>query len=95
MKVRITLDVDEYERFVIARYFGAAAADQKDRARPRATRAQCRRFARAAVRSMVREQAAGLYGRARTTAQRLLDPAPVTEKEHIVHGPEYQPSLGY
>ena len=63
MKVRLAVDVDERQRFVIAKYF-------KD-ARNRATREQVRAFVAGALVSAVREQADALRPRQRKTAVRL------------------------
>lgn len=62
MRCRIVIDVDERERYVIAKYFGDGT---------RATRTQVRAFAAGAVRSAVRAHADAFGGRQRATAARL------------------------
>lgn len=90
MKVQLSLDVDERTRYVIAKYF-AAAGDSKDKARTRATRAQVRRFAAAALQVAIKERAASLHRRQRATADRLGNPAP--EPEEVDHSWEWQGML--
>lgn len=70
MKVRLTVDLNGYERYVIARYFGHGPS--------RASRQQARAFVQGAVRSAVRERADAMRGRQRATARRLAagDPEP-------------------
>jgi len=58
-----TVDVDDLDRYVIAKYFGSE--------KPRASRKEVRAFARAALRTALRNHADGLRGRARATATRL------------------------
>lgn len=86
MKVHMVLDVGAYERFVIAKYF-------HDAKRGRATRLQVQRFAKAALRSAVREQAEMLHGRAKGTAQRLGNPA--DDSERLAEPREKQRSLAW
>lgn len=82
MKVRLTLDVDAADRFVIAKFFATAAASKSiDRRRLRATRAQVRWFAQAALRTHVGEQAERLRGKSRAVARRLLNGESVTPRE--------------
>lgn len=78
MKVRLTLEVDEFERFVIAKYF-APVTDKKT---SRAPRKQVMTFAKGAVRSAVLEHVTILRGRPHATANRLKDgsPKPITEE---------------
>lgn len=71
MKTRLTLNVDDHARLVIAKYF-APVSHGADRTRTRATRAQVRRFAEAAVATAVREHATVLRGRTLAAAYRLL-----------------------
>ena len=72
MRVRLTLEVDDHQRFVIAKFFAPAAAGKTDRQRTRATRAQVKRFVLAALRKAVKDQAQELPSRrSRTIAQRL------------------------
>lgn len=68
MRVRMTLDVDERDRYVVARYFGKGAV--------RATRAQVRAFAAGAFRYAVREHADAFHGRQRATVRRLAAGSP-------------------
>lgn len=75
MKVRLTLDVDAYQRFVIAKYFRPVPATRADRTRTRATRAQVKRFAEAALRSAVKEREGELDAKGRSAARRLREPA--------------------
>ena len=64
MKVDVgTVDVDDRDRYVIAKYYGAA--------KRRASRREVRAFARGALRTAIRAQAWALTGRARATAARL------------------------
>ena len=72
MKVRIRLDVGEYERFVIAKFFHPAGQG-RDGIRLRATRAQVQRYVRAAIRRAVDDQAREMAGRSRAAARRLKD----------------------
>lgn len=62
MRVRLSIDVDERDRYVIAKYFGDGV---------RATRLQVRQFTTGAVRSAVRANADALRGRQRSVARRL------------------------
>lgn len=74
MKVRITIDVDDYARFVIAKYFAVAAAkDTTDGQRVRATRAQVKRFLTSALKTAIKEQEDGLRGRTRGAARKLRE----------------------
>ncbi len=86
VKVWMRLDVGAWERFGIAKYF-------KKRGVARATRLQVQRFAKAALRSAVREQAEMLTGRALTTAQRLGRPR--AEGEVLAEPREKQRSLAW
>lgn len=80
MRVRVTLSVGDYERFVIAKYFSRAARpDTPDRRRRRATRVQVRRFVRAALEKAITDQARDLPTRTRTTARRLAQGRPPRE----------------
>lgn len=89
MKVQLTLDVDARTRYVIAKYF--AKAGGRDETRTRATRPQVRRFAAAALQLAVKEHAAALRRRQRTTAERLGRPA---EPDEILETPwEWQGTL--
>ena len=65
MKTRVTLDVSDFTRFVVAHYYGGY--------RSRATRAEMKRFAAAAVETMARDWMLTLKARQYKTAQRLLD----------------------
>lgn len=77
MKVNLTVDLDERDRYVIAKYFGVPDA--------RAVRRLCRDFVRGAVRTAVREQQGALRGRQRAAAKRLAEGHPAE------HGPELTP----
>ena len=95
MKVRLTLEVDDHQRFVIAKFFAPAAAGKTDRERTRATRAQVRRFAIAALRKVVKDQASELRSqRSRAAARRLTDGAqPVPLADAIPSPREEQGNL--
>lgn len=94
MKVRLLLEVGDYERFVIAKFFSpAAVAGTADRTRLRATRAQVRKFVRGALRLTVRDHAQELRSmKARATAKRLeagavpeeMLPAPKEQQRSLV-----------
>lgn len=93
MKVRLTIDVGAFERFVIARYYESGA-----KARSRATRQQVRRFALAALRSATVDRAADMRGRPGGAARRLLAKAkagelPYREARRLDPLPERQPAL--
>jgi len=74
LRVRAAIDVGEYERYVIAKYFSVAATTETEKTRTRATRAQVRRFLNAAIRGAVDEQSALLLNRAQGAATRLKNP---------------------
>lgn len=82
MRVRLTLDVDDLTRFVVARHFRAIQNDA--RGRTRATRLQVRLFAQAALRDAVGDRLATMGGRAKATARRL---ALGTQFERPIHEP--------
>lgn len=88
MKVNVgTIDVDDRDRYVIAKYFAAV----EDSARTRATRKQVRLFARDAFRTHIAEHANALKRRERNVAARLSEGKPV---EHGLREPaEKQLSL--
>jgi hypothetical protein len=71
VKVRITVDVSEHDRLVIAKFFAAAASTPRDKARTRATRAQVKQFLKSALRTSVKDYATDLRGRSRAAAARL------------------------
>lgn len=91
MKVRMTLDVDAYTRYVIARYFGTVSPTPADRRRGRATRAQVKRFVQGAIATAAREYAANMHGKPKATATRLRAGAP--EPKGLEPPAEEQPSL--
>lgn len=93
MRTRLTLDIGDYERFVIAKYFSRAPEQPNDKLRTRARRKQVVRFAQAALRAAVREQAENLRGRERTTARRLANPQ--VKDEELVRPDERQPTLAW
>lgn len=75
MKVRLALDVNAFERFIIAKYFRPAASDPVDKTRTRATRKQVKRFVTAALKSAVKEQAQDILdAKGRAVADRLRLP---------------------
>ena len=93
MRVRTVLVADDYERYVVARYYGNVdGVRQSDRARSRATRLQVRAFAQAALRAFVAEHETSLHGRQRTTAVRLRDGS-VQDELPLRRARETQPSL--
>lgn len=94
MKVHLVLDVGDYERFVIARYFAVAAIEKRDRKRRRATRAQVKRFVSAALKTHVKEVARELRPRSRAAATRLATPSPETP-EVIAPPKELQQNLSW
>ena len=59
MKVRLSLDFNDYARYVIAKFYAPAATSAQDKARPRATRHQVRRFVEA---HLLGEDGADLLG---------------------------------
>lgn len=65
MRVRLVVDVDPRERYVIAKYFGDGGR--------RATRTQVRAFVKGAIKTAVRTQADAFVGRQRTIARKLRD----------------------
>ena len=73
VKVLLGLDVDDYARYVIAKYFVPAATTKQDKLRARASRAQVRRFVEAAIQTAVRTQQQSLRKRYLTTAARLAE----------------------
>ncbi len=96
MKARVLVEVGDYERYVIARYFAAAATERRDKTRTRATRAQVVRFVRGAIRSAVREQRDALPSRRmRAYAKRLQEAAPAMGADELVPPVEQQPSLAW
>lgn len=93
MKVRLLLDVGDYERLVIAKYW-APVGKGLDRTRTRATRAQVRRFVLASLRSAVKEYVAMLPERSRTIARKLADRTETGEAPEVLREPqEKQPWL--
>lgn len=84
MKVRMVLEVNERQRLVIAKFFGAAApTDSRDAARTRATRKQVKRFVGHALEAAVTDHTQLLRGRARAAAARLALP-PGEQPEQLV-----------
>lgn len=94
MRVKITVEVDAADRYVVAAYFRPVATDKKDKVRSRATRAQVRRFVQGALRSAIKEQAGSLHGHTRATARRLRE-GRTGEPEALVPPPEQQGSLAW
>lgn len=66
----MTIDADDYQRFVIAKFF-APASKGIDKTRRRATRTQVRRFALAALRTAVKDHARDLPSRSLAAARKL------------------------
>lgn len=87
MKVRSTVHVSEHDRFVIAKFFAAAAPEgSADAVRTRATRKQVRRFMAHALSVVAKDHAAVLRGRSRAAATRLA--ATTTDETHAEVLPE-------
>ena len=84
MRVRLALDVGPATRYIVAQYYGGGRA--------RATRAEVRRFAAAAVETMAQDWSQTLRPRAYRTAQRLLAARP-DAPETIDDRPLRQPRL--
>jgi hypothetical protein len=69
MKVNLTLDVDDFERYVIAQYYGEKKNNGKSRRR--ALRSSIKRFIRAALRTSALDRADDLPRRKRKAAYRI------------------------
>jgi hypothetical protein len=85
MKVNITLELDDRDRYVIAKYFGVADT--------RAKRRLCRDFIRGALRTAVRENADALRGRQRAAAKRLAEGRPPAKDAELAAPRDKQLSL--
>ena len=95
MKVCLTLDVGDYDRYVIAKFFAPVETTAAGKSRLRATRSQVRRFAQSALATAVKMQAQDLPSRSRSTARRLEAgtarvhetlPPPSEEQRHLQCG---------
>ena len=53
MKVNLTHTIDDWERYVVAKFLAPASTTRVDKERTRASRAQLKRFIRGAVRTAV------------------------------------------
>lgn len=84
MKVCLTLEVDEFTRFVIAKYFAPVSSKRRNRA----TRKQVAAFTRGAIRAAVLEHMTVLRGRPLATAARLRDGAPALEPAEELRRPD-------
>lgn len=93
MKVRLSLDFNDYARYVIAKFYAPAATSAQDKARPRATRHQVRRFVEAALSTTIRAHAKNLRTRSRKTAERLEAGTPQITVETLPSPQEEQRSL--
>lgn len=94
MKVRTLVQVSEHDRFVIAKFFAAAAPEgHPDAVRTRATRKQVRRFAAHAISVVVKDHAVLLRGRARAAASRLVSTIDESHVESLPEPTEKQLSL--
>jgi hypothetical protein len=82
MKVRMTLDISEAERYLIATYF-RDHGEVAQRGRMRATRAQVKRYIEAALKLALRERRDGANGRTRTIAARIALGAVLDAGERI------------
>lgn len=71
MKVRLTIDVDDFARYVIAQYYGDKR--KNGRSRTRALRASVKRFVVAAVRTAALDRADDLPKRKRSSAYRIRE----------------------
>lgn len=80
MKVNLTVELDDRDRYVISKYFGLPKS--------RAGRAKCREFIRGAVRTAVRENADALRGRQKAAARRLAEGAPPREHAAELNPPK-------
>ena len=87
VKVRLLVEVGDYERFVISKYWAPVSAGI-DRTRTRGTRAQVRRFISAALKSAVKEQASAFRGRTRSAARRLQQPEGHRTTESLLREPD-------
>lgn len=74
MKVRLALDIGDFERFVIAKYYSGAASADRDKIRRRATRKQVTRFIHAMLRTSTRGLAANLPAKSRAAARKIETP---------------------
>lgn len=92
MKVRLLLDVSDVQRYVIAKYYATADAEQGV-SRARATRSQVRRFAQAALRRAVEDRVVELAKRQRTTTERLRQPKGHRDPEILPEARELQRGL--
>ncbi len=96
MKARLLIEVGDYERYVIARYFAVAAPDAKGKKRTRATRQQVIKFVHGALKMAVTEQREALRGRQRAHARKLAEsPSPTTKHDDLARPAEQQPSLAW
>lgn len=68
MRVRLSVDVDDLDRYLIARHFRTAEGGKP---RTRATRAQVRRFLIVALNTVLGDQAQAARGRAKGVVRRL------------------------
>lgn len=90
MRVRVTFDVDDHGRYVMAKYFGSKTA--RGQSRTRATRREVKEFIIGATAWAVREHANALRGRSRAAAKRLAD-GPRETVAPVAAPAEHQPSL--
>lgn len=93
MKVRLLLEVSEHDRLVIAKFFGAASLEKRDKVRRRATRKQVQRFVRHALGAVVKDHALLLRGKSKAAAARLASGADVVAPEPLPEPAEKQLSM--
>ena len=74
MKVRFLLDVNAYERYIIAKYYRTPVIVNGSKQRTRATRVQVQRFVRAMLRSTLNDYEHDLDARGKAVARRLKLP---------------------
>jgi hypothetical protein len=93
MKVRLLLDVSEHDRLVIAKFFGAASTETRDKVRRRATRKQVQRFARHAIGAVVKDHVLLLRGKSKAAAARLAAGVDVVAPDPLPEPAEKQLTL--
>lgn len=89
LRVWVPLDVTQYERFAIMKYFQPVDPIK----RRRATRKQVKAFAVAAIKTAVEERVAMLKGRSKAAATRLKVDAPPKLDEQLSAPDESQRML--
>ena len=72
MRVRLTVNVSDAERYIIAQYFNRYERDSTPRPRSRATRAQTASFTRAALFLALKDHRDAMRGRSAKVVERLM-----------------------